>query len=160
MAENSVLLRTTTIGLDEYNRLREQAESKDRTIGMLEQEVQDLRNKISETEQKDEESKPLVKVVHYNQRYNPYDEEEWQEHCGVEYRNLSDVKTMIKESLKKETENKIELQEVLIKSLRKDIETVQDRVDVKERQLAKAKGKYLEQVEDLKEEQSAREKET
>ena len=110
MTDNNILLRTTTIVLDEYNRLLSRADDKDQTIGALNETIRNLRNEMD----KKAEGEPLVKVTHYNQRYDEYSDDSWKENAGTEFMNLADVKNMMKDSLKKEVEKEaIELQEKL-----------------------------------------------
>ena len=151
MPENNTLLRTTTIGLDEYNRLVSEAVSKDREIGALSESNGTLRRQLNEKEEKEDQINPLVKVVHYDHHDNDYEDEPWDENVRTEFRNLAEVQEIADKKAQKVTDNKIEEQKILIKELRDNIETVQDRVTTKERQITKLKLSYKEEIEDLNE---------
>ena len=75
----------------------------------------------------------------------------------TEFINLKEVETLAKESADKELKDQIKDLEAenkqtkqLIKTLRDNVDTVQDRVDVKDRQLSKLKIEYFEDLTDKK----------
>ena len=154
MSENNTLLRTTTIGLDEYNRLVSEADNKDQLIGSLNQSISNLRNQLDKKEEKETETNSLVKIIHYEHHNNDYDDESWDESVHTEFRNLAEVQELANKKAQKVTENKIEEQKNLIKELRDNVETVQDRVTTKERQIQKIKTDHKEKLEDLDEERT------
>ena len=155
MSENNTLLRTTTIGLDEYNRLVSEAVSKDREIGSLSESNNTLRRQLNEKEEKEDQTNPLVKIIHYEHYDNDYEDKPWDENVYTEFRNLTEVQEIANKKAQKVTENKIEEQKNLIKELRDNVETVQDRINTKERQIQKIKTDHKEKLEDLDEERAS-----
>lgn len=115
MAENTKDLRTTTISLDEYNNLKDQTLALRERIGSKDAEVNLLHSKIQELQ----EQQPLVKVVHYREKYNDWDDEYTQAYDSVQFMNLGEVT----ELAKKEANAKVEAR---IKELEKKLETAEN----------------------------------
>jgi hypothetical protein len=154
MSKSAELIRLTK----ENATLQACLSSKDEVIGSLKNQVNSLETKKYE-DKKDEESKePQIKVVHYNTRYDDYNDDSWQELSGVEFINMGEVKELMKKKLDKELEDKLEEQKRLVKELRNNVDTVQDRVEVKDRQIMKLKVSHVEELADLKDKNSKREK--
>lgn len=115
MAENTKDLRTTTISLDEYNNLKDQTLALRERIGSKDAEVNLLHSKIQELQ----EQQPLVKVVHYREKYNDWDDEYTQAYDSVQFMNLGEVT----ELAKKEANAKVEAR---IKELEEKLETAEN----------------------------------
>jgi len=149
MSKTAEIIRLT----NELANLKERISTKDVTIGTLQSELSTLRNDIYKAEDKVEQSTPQVKVVHYNNRYDEYDDTSWQECSHKEYVNLDTVKEQIKKDFLKDAEMQAEENKRLIKELRNNVEVLQDTIDRKERQMSKVKGNCKEEVKDLEEKQ-------
>jgi len=115
MAENTKDLRTTTISLDEYNNLKDQTLALRERIGSKDAEVNLLHSKIQELQ----EQQPLVKIVHYREKYNDWDDEYTPAYDSVQFMNLGEVT----ELAKKEANAKVEAR---IKELEEKLETAEN----------------------------------
>jgi len=154
MSKNTTPIRITTIQLDEYNNLKDTSNSLREKNGVLKETINNLTNKIAEIK----ETNPKIEVIHSRLTFDDYDEEFSKDTFKREYINLSEVTNLAKEDAEKEVKDKITTLEdeanedkSLIKALRNNVETVQDRVDVKERQLKKAKETSKIELEDAEE---------
>ena len=99
MAKNSEFLRTTTINLDEYNKLKSDIEHKTQLIGSLQENVHNLQNTICELKSEKSSKEPLVKVI-TGSNYNDY-------YDTTEFINLSETNELVKKELEKEYENSL-----------------------------------------------------
>ncbi len=115
MAENTKDLRTTTISLDEYNNLKDQTLALRERIGSKDAEVNLLHSKIQELQ----EQQPLVKVVHYREKYDDWDDSFTQAQDSIQFMNLGEVT----ELAKKEANAKVEAR---IKELEEKLETAEN----------------------------------
>jgi len=162
MTDNNTLLRTTTISLDEYNKLKTEADSLKALNGGQSATINILNSKVSELQEK----QPQVKVIHYTREYeNSYNEwnDEMEEHPydnvrKVEFVNLTDVTNLAlsqaKAGVKAEVEQlkkDLEGNKYTIKQLRDNVDTVQDRLDAEMKHSKKASVKYLESLEEEEE---------
>jgi chromosome segregation ATPase len=155
MSDNTTLLRTTTIGLDEYNRLNESVNTQRALVGALEQQIENLKEEIIKVEEK----QPQVKVTHLVNEWNDYDDALYPKVNKVEFLNLPDVvslanntaKSIVKEKID-ELESKLEVEEKSYKQLQKRFDDAKDLIDYKNRELNKIKIKYDQEVTDAKEE--------
>lgn len=164
MSDNNTLLRTTTISLDEYNKLVSEVASLRETKGVL----QNTMETIAKEKRQLEEKQPLVKVVHYEHKYgreyndyiDDYEEVDWLNMKKVDYVNLSDVTTMATSQAKKQFSSQIdslktEVQQMKATNdvLRDNIDTLENRIDVQNKQLKKEKSEATEKLNDLREQQ-------
>lgn len=150
MTDNNVTLRTTTISLDEYNRLHDVHREQSEVIGAKDETIQNLRKEISGLNEK----QPLVKVIHFVKEWeNEYDdyndemgEREYLSQKKVEFINLTDVTNMAVTQVKASLENELKNSKDTIKELRDNVEAVQERVEVKMKELKKLKTQQTEEL--------------
>jgi DNA repair exonuclease SbcCD ATPase subunit len=162
MPEVTQDLRTTTISLDEYNKLRDLNLNLKETIGAKDETVRNLNTKIAELNEK----QPLVKVIHmeetYDDNYDDYGDYEGRQknykHKKVEFINLTEVTGIALQKAREVSKEEIEAlkydvkqKEYTIKELRDNVDTVQEKLNSKDKQIKKL-GKeqsesYLEQEE-------------
>lgn len=151
---NAQALRTTTITLDEYNNLKNVGSEDKELISALRQENLALTLRLQDKEK----SEPVVKVIHFDKRKNPWNGEFYEDQVRTEYYNLTDVKETIKKDVKKDFEKELEDNKKLIKELRDNTNVLQDTIDEKDRKISRSKVKQAEEIADLKDVQTRREK--
>ena len=142
MAKNSEFLRTTTINLDEYNKLKSDIEHKTQLIGSLQENVHNLRTTISELKSEKSSKEPLVKVITSSNYSDYYD--------TVKFINLSETKELVKKELEKEYENSLKVSKETIKNLKQEIERLNDKLIDLERVKTKNRKDYIRDLEDAK----------
>jgi len=142
MAKNSEFLRTTTINLDEYNKLKSDIEHKTQLIGSLQENVHNLRTTISELKSEKSSKEPLVKVITSSNYSDYYD--------TVKFINLSETKELVKKELEKEYENSLKVSKENIKNLKQEIERLNDKLIDLERVKTKNRKDYIRDLEDAK----------
>lgn len=160
MTDNNTTLRTTTIGLDEYNRLHDVHREQSEIIGAKTETIKNLEKEIIKLNEK----QPLIKVIHFTKEwereYDDYNDEmgehEYLQQKKVEFVNLTDVTNMavnqVKASLKNSQEgleNELQNSKYAIKELRDTVDTVQERLEVKEKQIKKLKTQQTEELDTL-----------
>jgi hypothetical protein len=87
MAETTNNLRSTTISLDEYNKLVNEASTLRETKGALQTTIQNLQDQI----QKLNEKQPVVKVIHYTTEQETHYDDWRDEVMDEEYRRQSRI---------------------------------------------------------------------
>jgi DNA repair exonuclease SbcCD ATPase subunit len=158
MTDNNLTLRNTTISLDEYNKLVNEATTLRETKGALQTTIDNLNKQIVTLNEK----QPLVKVIHYTSEVDThYDDwrddmvdEPWKKMSKVEYTNLSDVTTVATEQAKAKVEKEITDLKEEIKRLKEQIEYLNDARSQSDREVAKTLTKKDNELDDKKEEYS------
>jgi chromosome segregation ATPase len=154
MPENNIPLRSTTISLDEYNKLQSEIALLREQKGVQQQTISQLQNKVNDLEQK----QPQVKVTHWSKEYDDYDDEEFTSLNKVEFINLSEVTTIANNKAKKETkdkveelENKIQSEKNTAKYLRERIEANEEEISALEKRITKLVAQREEELEEKEE---------
>ena len=142
MAKNSEFLRTTTINLDEYNKLKSDIEHKTQLIGSLQENVHNLQNTICELKSEKSSKEPLVKVITSSNHSDYYD--------TVEFINLSETKELVKKELEKQYENSLKVSKENIKNLKQEIERLNDKLVDLEIVKTKNRKEYIRDLEDVR----------
>lgn len=142
MAKNSELLRTTTINLDEYNKLRSDIEHKTQLIGSLQENVHNLQNTIFELKSEKSSKEPLIKVITGSRHSDYYD--------TTEFINLSETKELVKKELEKKYESSLKSSKETIKSLKQEIENLDNKLVDLERDKIKNRKEYIRDLDDVR----------
>jgi chromosome segregation ATPase len=140
MAENTVDLRTTTISLDEYNKLNNEVNALRETKGALQTTITNLNSKVHELNEK----QPVVKVIHFTKEWeNEYDDwnDEIKEHqylrqSKVEYVNLTEVESLARAKAKEELKDKLEASESATSSLKNELKYIRENLTTTQDQLS------------------------
>ena len=154
MAENTNDLRVTTISLDEYDRLHEVYKDLQKLVGAKEETISNLHSKIRELTEK----QPEVKVVHYESRWDDYDEETVLGRAKVEFINLTEVERMAGDKAKVVVEATIKDLEKQVEDLKSEskyrssqLDDLSDKLTEKEKATSKLRAAHREALEDEKE---------
>lgn len=142
MAKNSELLRTTTINLDEYNKLKSDIEHKTQLIGSLQENARNLQNTIFELKSEKSSKEPLIKVITGSRHSDYYD--------TTEFINLSETKELVKKELEKKYENSLNESKETIKSLKQEIENLDNKLVDLERDKIKNRKEYIRDLDDVR----------
>jgi chromosome segregation ATPase len=153
MSDNNTLLRTTTISLDEYNRLNESVNTQRALVGALEQQIESLKEDLIKVEEK----QPQIKVTHSSREWDDYNEETYSKVNRVEFINLPDVVSLANNAAKNEVkerindlEEKLETEERSYKQLQKQLVEANDLIQLKNKELRKVNLNHAENVEETK----------
>lgn len=159
MAENIKDFRLTTISLDEYNSLKDQVTTLRERVGSKDAQVDLLHSKIQELQ----EQQPLVKVVHYREKYDDWDDSFIQAQDSIQFMNLGEVTELAKkeanakvEARIKELENKLEQEENNVKQVTKvrkaEVDNMREEIDTLRKQMKKAEKESLSMLKEKEEE--------
>jgi chromosome segregation ATPase len=162
MADNNTTLRTTTISLDEYNRLQDEAKLLRESKGALQTTISNLTEKVNELK----ETQPKIKVVHftsemdrdYDDWNDDYETHPYLKQSKVEFINLTEVQALAKAEAKEEVKQSIEVlenlksnNEITEKNIRRMWTETSDQLEDKKKELRKIEKKNKEDLDEKSE---------
>jgi len=152
MAENTKDLRITTISLDEYDRLKSEISVLKEKAGAQTQTIHQLQDEIS----KSEKEQPKIRVTHYTERYNDWDDKVYFDENKVEFMNMSEVvslankqaETKVNSKLKK-LEETVDYYERIEKLLKKENLNLEDELREQKNTFKKERSKITSEYDEL-----------